>query len=63
MDLMTLDEVCAMTKLSRQTIYRWRRAGRFPQPLFLGDRSMRWHRGTVERWVRERRGAKGGDET
>ena len=52
--VLRLPEVMARTGLSRTTIYRWRLAGRFPQPVRLGTRNVGWIESEVEAWLRER---------
>ena len=52
--ILRLPEVMARTGLSRTTIYRWRLAGRFPQPVRLGTRCVGWIESEVEAWLRER---------
>ena len=47
-------EVEARTGLSRSTIYRWRVAGRFPQTIPLGKRSVGWIEAEVDAWIRDR---------
>ena len=49
-DLLTLKDVCALVSLSRSTIYGLVKAGKFPAPLQVGKRSVRWRRIEVERW-------------
>ena len=52
--ILRLREVESRTGLSRTTIYRWRIAGRFPQAVVLGGRSVGWVEAEVEEWLRER---------
>lgn len=52
--ILRLPEVMARTGLSRTTIYRWRRAGRFPQAVRLGTRCVGWIESELEAWIRER---------
>lgn len=52
--ILRLPEVMARTGLSRTTIYRWRVAGRFPQAVPLGTRSVGWIESELEAWFRER---------
>ena len=52
--------VAARTGLSRSTIYRWSAEGRFPPPIRLGGRVVRWVE--AEEWIRERmEKSRGGD--
>ncbi|MDE0357254.1 MAG: AlpA family transcriptional regulator [Gammaproteobacteria bacterium] len=52
--VLRLPEVMARTGLSRSTIYRWRLAGRFPQPIPLGERCVGWIEAELDEWLRER---------
>ena len=58
--ILRLPEVMARTGLSRTTIYRWRRAGRFPQAVPLGTRNVGWIETELEAWFRERIADRGG---
>ena len=46
-------EVEARTGLARSTIYDWIRAGRFPRPVSLGSRTVRWQEHDIEQWIAE----------
>ena len=52
--LLRISEVEARTGLSRSTIYEWSADGRFPPPVRLSDRVVRWVEAEVEAWLRER---------
>lgn len=52
--LLRISEVEARTGLSRSTIYEWSADGRFPPPVRLSDRVVRWVEAEVEAWIRER---------
>jgi prophage regulatory protein len=43
--------VQAQTGLSRSKLYALIREGRFPAPLRLGPRCVRWHSATVRDWI------------
>lgn len=49
--LLKLHEVEDVTALSRSTIYEWMRKGKFPQPLVLSTRSVRWRASAVAEWM------------
>lgn len=40
--------------LSRSTIYRLMSEGRFPRPIRVGPRAVRWPRTEIETWLRAR---------
>ena len=45
-------EAMEMTGLSRSTLYRYARNGRFPTPVRLGPQSIGWRLSEVEEWIR-----------
>ena len=51
MRLIDIDEVMRMTCLSRTTIYRFRREGRFPQSIQLTDSRIAWLESDVLAWI------------
>ena len=53
-DLMTLDDVKALLRVSRATVYRYMEQEDFPLPLRLGGLTNRWMRLEVERWLESR---------
>ena len=52
-DLLTPDEVLAMTKIARATLYKMMELHGFPRPVKLG-RSNRWLRKEVLAWLAQR---------
>jgi len=48
--LLRIDEVCALLRISRSTVYKRVSAGTFPPPVQLGVRSVRWQRNSIEAW-------------
>lgn len=48
--LMRLTELCAQLAVSRGTIYRWLNEGKFPRPVRIGERAVRWRAEDVEAW-------------
>lgn len=51
--LLRLPDVQAMTALSRSTIYALVAAGKFPRPIRLTERAVRWMSTEVETWIHE----------
>lgn len=49
--LLTFDTVHQRVKLSRTTIWRYERAGRFPQRIYIGARSPRWIEREINDWI------------
>ena len=57
-----VSEVQARTSLGRSTIYRWSAEGRFPAPIWLSERVVRWIEAEVDEWIRKRlEKSRGGD--
>lgn len=48
--LIHLAEVKAMTGVSKATIYRWTKTGKFPAPAKI-DGIARWSRAEVSEWI------------
>ena len=49
--LLTRSEVQLRTGLSRSSIYRHMRCGKFPAPLKVGASAVRWPASEVEAWI------------
>ncbi len=49
--LLTVKDVVALTRLSRVTIYRAVRGGKFPPPVRVNSRQIRFRATDVENWV------------
>jgi len=49
-----LVEIKNDTGLSSSSIYRMAKAGKFPKPIKLGERSSGWIASEVEQWLDER---------
>ena len=52
--LLTRDEVSALVKCSKPTLYKWMRTCGFPKPIRLGLRAVRWHESDVREWLAHR---------
>ncbi len=52
--IIKLPEVMRVTGLSRSSIYRLARLGKFPAPLKLSERSIGWRSSDVKEWVDSR---------
>ncbi len=57
--LLRRDEVESRVGLKRSSIYREMRAGRFPIPVKVGPRAVRWPAREIERWLEARPRATG----
>jgi len=49
--IMRLTEVKAVTGLSKTTIYRFEKEGRFPSRVSLGERSVGWFEDDIESFL------------
>ena len=49
--LLTVKEVGELIGLDRVTIYRLRQQGRFPRPIQLGKRTIRWRTSEIQEWI------------
>ena len=47
-------EVTRLTGFSRAWIYAQMKAGRFPKPIRIGPRSVRWVESAIREWISER---------
>lgn len=52
--LISLNDACNLTSLSRTAINKLRTAGKFPQAVELGDRRIAFVREEVEAWITSR---------
>lgn len=53
-DLIRIKEVMAMTGVSRTFIYTHRKAGDFPEPVYLSSKSIAWVRSSVDDWIQSK---------
>ena len=49
--LMRLADVEDRVGIRRSAIYRWMNDGRFPKPLRVGPRAVRWRESVVQEWI------------
>ena len=52
--LLTREEVQDRCRISRSTIYRLMREGRFPSPIRVGDRAVRWKESEINKYLANR---------
>ena len=62
-DLISIEEVCDLTRVSKPTIYRHLKAGNFPTPVKVptnrsrGPKKInRWERADIEAWCAQKQG-------
>ena len=53
-NLISLNEACRLTSLSRTAISRWRNSGQFPAAVPLGHKRVAFVRSEVEQWIYNR---------
>ena len=58
---LSLREVTSAFKVSPSTIWRWVKNNRFPKPIHLGPKAVRWREADIATWNQER--AESEDET
>ena len=59
MELLTRTEVENRVRLQRSSIYRLMRLGKFPEPVRVGERCVRWKLDEIEQWLEGRPRATG----
>lgn len=52
--LISLNDACKLTSLSRTAINRWRALGKFPAAVPLGDKRVAFILAEVEQWINDR---------
>lgn len=52
---LNLKEVIAWVRLSKATIYRLMKVGKFPEAHKLGVRAVRWRVSDIEEWLEQKR--------
>ena len=58
-ELLRRQDVEAMCKIGRATIYRLMREGKFPEPILIGPRAVRWPLREIQDWIAGRPRARG----
>ncbi len=54
MKILREHDICERLKVSRSTLWRWRRKGNFPRPIRLGENTIGWLEDDFNNWVQER---------
>lgn len=55
MSILRIKQVCETTALSKATIYREIKKGKFPTPIQLTDRNVGWRESDINAWVLSRK--------
>lgn len=53
-ELLTSDELLKQFRISRTTLFRWVKAGEFPEPIKIGRRSIRWRADEIDEFLKSR---------
>lgn len=51
-EALTRTDVCAACRISKATLDRLLRDGRFPRPFYISERAPRWTRDDIRGWLR-----------
>ncbi len=51
---LTMDEVCRLVRLHRETVRRMIKAGKFPKPIHVSSRRLIFRRTEIEAWLKRR---------
>lgn len=51
--LLTIKDVCSITRISRTMVYNAMNEGRFPRSVRLGRKAIRWRASDIEKWLAE----------
>lgn len=54
MKLLKLKDIIAMTSLSKASVYRQMKDGKFPASVKIGPRSVAWVSSEIELWIEEK---------
>lgn len=49
-------EVAELLGISTTTLWRWKKAGKIPQPISLSDQVIVWRTSTIEDWIEAKAG-------
>ena len=52
-NLLTINQVCVKVNRSRVTLWKWVKAGQFPKPLKIGNRTLGWKEVDFNNWLIE----------
>lgn len=55
MQLLRIDDICQILRISKPTFWRLRRRADFPQPTAVTDRVIGWHPSEIRAWLDQRR--------
>lgn len=50
-ELLRIDEVARLLKVSESSIRSYRKTGRIPEPIYLSQLHVRWRRNELEQWM------------
>ena len=50
-NLLNIDDITNSLKISEDTLREWIKAGKFPRPLRVNDRTTLWSYALIENWI------------
>jgi len=56
MELMTTEQICDLLQIEKRTLRKWMQAGKFPEPIRLNKRVLRWNKEVVLAWLEKQDG-------
>jgi predicted DNA-binding transcriptional regulator AlpA len=59
LQLLRINDVCKLLRISKPTLWRLRRASDFPEPTEVTDRLIAWRKSEVEEWLMTRQIGRG----
>lgn len=55
LQLLRIEDVCRMLRISKPTFWRLRRRADFPEPTAVTERVMAWNGSDIQRWLQQRK--------
>ncbi|MGB6452734.1 MAG: AlpA family phage regulatory protein [Steroidobacteraceae bacterium] len=55
MQLLRIQDVCRLLRISKPTLWRLRQQSDFPEPTAVSDRVIAWNGSEIEAWIKRRR--------
>lgn len=54
MEILRVEDLIQMLKISRPTLYRWLKQDNFPKPIHLGPKTPVWRQSDIEEWISQK---------
>ncbi len=52
---MTTEQICAMLQIDKRTLRKWMQARKFPEPIRLNKRVLRWEKTVILDWIMQQK--------